>query len=108
MVFGEADVSLLLQHFVVELFSSPVGGGLDERHDHGMGFARLGRKLGLEQGCDVEAVSRGFDCPNLSLGAASNYREARFHGSPFVFGIDFKVAEELFGHGVLSVEGLQV
>ena len=51
-----------------------------------------------------------FDGADLAFGAAGNYGEAGFHGGPFIFGIDFEVAEELFGRSLLvfSVERLQV
>jgi hypothetical protein len=38
----------LFQHPIVELFSSPVGGSLDEGQYHGMGSFLRGRQLRLE------------------------------------------------------------
>ena len=69
-----------------------------------------GGELGLEQSRDEEAVSGGFDGAYFSLGSARHDRKAGFHGGPFVFGIDFEVAEELFGYDffVFAVERLQV
>src|SRR5215475_14074265 len=51
---GSASRLPLLQHLVVQLFSSPVVGGLDERHHYGMGFAGLGGELRLIEGGDEE------------------------------------------------------
>jgi len=73
-----------------------------------MGFAGFGRELRLEQGRNIETVSGGLDGAYLALRAAGHYGKARFHGSPFIVGIDFEVAEEFFGDRVLRIERLQV
>ena len=69
-----------------------------------------GGELRLEESGDEEAVSGGFDGADFSLRAARYYWETGFHGCPFVFGVDFEVAEEFFRHDflVLAVEGLQI
>src|SRR6202163_85433 len=49
-----------------------------------------------------------FDGADLALRATCYHRESRFHGGPFVVGIDFEVAEELFGDRILRIVRLQV
>src|SRR5271154_2674982 len=75
-----------------------------------MGLFFGGGELRLEQGGYEEAVGRRFDGADFAVGAARYYGEASFHGGPFVLGVDFEVAEELFGYDffVLAVERLQV
>src|SRR5580765_2383515 len=100
----------LLEDAVVEFLFTPVGGGLDEGEDDGVRLLFGGGQLGLEERREEEAVSRGFDGTDLALSTTGNHRESGFHGGPFEVGIDFEVAEELFGGGllILAVERLQV
>src|SRR5579864_6431657 len=53
-------------------------------------------------------MSGGFDGANLALSAAGYDGESGFHGGPFVIRINFEVAEEFFGGGVLHIERLEV
>src|ERR1700726_881587 len=73
-----------------------------------MRLARVGRELRLEQGRNVETVRGGFDGANFALRSTSHYREARFHGGPFVVGIDLEVTKEFFHNAVLRIERLQI
>src|SRR5439155_27004222 len=93
---------------VVYLLLAPVGGSLDEGDHQGMWIIWLGGTLRLEQSCDVETVCGRFDSANYSVGTTSHHGESGFHRRPFVFRIDFKVAEELFGNDILSVERVQI
>src|SRR5437667_9652149 len=68
----------------------------------------LGGELRLEQSCDVETVCGRFDGTNFSVRTASHHGKSGFHRRPFVYRIDFKVAEELFGNDILSVERVQI
>src|SRR5262249_19074384 len=76
----------------------PVGGGLHEGQDHGMRLSGLGAQLRLEEGSDEEPVGGRFNGADFALRATRDYGETCFHGGPFVFWIDFEVAEELFGY----------
>ena len=51
-----------------------------------------------------------FDGPDFSLRTARHDGESSFHGSPLKVGIDFEVAEELFGDDlfIFAVERLQI
>src|ERR1700691_1553246 len=75
-----------------------------------MRFLLRGGELGLEQRGDEEAVRGRFDGPDFSLRATGDYREAGFHGGPFVLGIHFEVTEEFFAYEflILAIKGLQV
>jgi len=111
LTFSNVTVGeFLLEDAVVELFATPIGGGLDKSEDYRMGRFFGGRELGLEKSGDEEAVSGRFDGADFAMTAAGDYGESGFHGGPFVFGIDFEVAEEFFGDDffVFAVERLQV
>src|ERR1700730_3156759 len=49
-----------------------------------------------------------FNGAYLALRAAGYDGESGLHRGPLVIGIDFEIAEELFGCGVLHIKGLQV
>ena len=75
----------------------------------GAAFSRW-TKLRLEECGYEKPVRRRFDGANFALRAARDDGKSGFHRGPFEVGIDFKVAEEFFGHGffVFPVERLQV
>src|SRR5438034_7347594 len=68
----------------------------------------LGGELWLEQSRDVKAMCGRFDSPNFSVGTTSHHGKSSFHRRPFVFRIDFEVAEELFDNDVLCVKRMQI
>src|SRR6202035_769356 len=73
-----------------------------------MRLSRLRGMLRLKQGGNVKTMGGRFDRANFTLRAAGNDGEACLHGGPFVFWIDFEVAEELFSDAVLPVKRLQI
>src|SRR5271156_1645907 len=107
-LFPRVLPSNLLQYAVVQLFSSPVGGGLHKCQHQRMRFPSLGRKLWLKQGSDIKAVSGRFYGANFTFSSTGHDGKSGFHGSPFVVGIDFEIAEELLRGGVLRIERLKV
>jgi len=100
--------SNLLEYAVVQLFSSPVGGGLHKCQHQRMRFPSFRRKLWLKQGGDIKAVSGRFYGANFTFSSAGYDGKSGFHGGPFVVGIDFEIAKKLLRGGVLRVERLKV
>src|SRR6266496_2343401 len=102
--------SRLLEYAIVQLLLTPVCGRLQKRKDNRVWLLFCRRELRLEKCRQKEAMHRRLDGANLTLGAASNYRESGFHRSPFEVRIDFEVAEELLGRGllILPIKRLQI
>src|SRR5260221_3598668 len=73
-----------------------------------MGLAGFGRKLRLKQGRNEKPVCWRFNGTNLALRSSSDDGKSRFDDRPYKLGIQFKIAEELFGDYIFLVKRMKI